>query len=348
MLDHRPGFQSEQQADQKPARVIVISDSFHTLPEAVSLLGRTAHSVHYVHALTRFQDLAESDKAFLRDSAAVICGRIMDIDEEAFSLAPNLKVLALHTSGTDNVSLRAASAAGVAVTNVKGVNANECADLAMGLILTTSRQILRGDRAIRSGSWTAGLAPSRGVNEATLGVIGLGSIGQAVVKRARAFNMNVIANTRTQDAALANEFQISYVSLEELLRESDIVLLTASLTPATRNMIGPREFTMMKKSAYFVNIARGEMVDEQALFEALAHREIAGAGIDVFDTEPLHDSPLFRLDNVVLTPHLAGITQGAMSAAAVRAAQNALSILAGGSSDDTVNPNYRAGEGVRP
>ena len=265
-------------------------------------------------------------------------GRVLKVDAAAFSLAPNLQVIALHTSGSDNVNLDEATRRGVLVTNVKGVNAEQCAEFAIGLMLCVVRKILTGDRAVRAALWASRTQTSMDVYGATLGVIGFGQIARAFVTRARAFGTRILVHTRTPDTALEKEFGIEYGSLDDLLSHADIVGLFASLTQYTRRMIGAREFGLMKPSAYLINIARGELVDQSALIDALRTGQIAGAGLDVFEVEPLLESALFALDNVVLTPHQAGLTQGGKVGAAVRAARNALNALDGVIPRDAINP----------
>ncbi len=170
-----------------------------------------------------------------------------------------------------------------------------------------------------------------------MGVIGLGQIAKAFVMRARSFGVRIVVNTRTRDTAFEKQLGIEYTTLDHVLRNSDIVCLFASLTKETRRMIGFRELSLMKPSAFLINIARGELIDQEALLDALQKGRIAGAGLDVFEVEPLFESPLFALDNVVLTPHQAGLTRGGKVGAALRAARNALTVLQGGMPNDAVN-----------
>ncbi len=320
--------------------ILVVSDSLHELPEAVALLEASGHRIGYVPALKRWQDItAEDSPVSVAAADAVVMGRVMSVDAEALNLAKNLKVIALHTSGRDNVDVDAASERGVVVTNVKGVNAEQCADFALGLMLATVRQIVRGDKAVRAGKWVAETSGSLDISGATLGLVGLGQIGRAVLHRAAGFNMKLLVHTRTHDAAFAERYGARFVTLDALLEQADIVCLTASLTPATRHLLAAPELRRMKKSAYLVNVARGELVDERALHRALTEGEIAGAGLDVFETEPLFESPLFGLENVVVTPHMAGLTVSGKVNAAVRAVQNALSVLAGDVPPDALNPH---------
>lgn len=326
----------------EPSRIIVISDSFHTIPEAVAMLHASGHTITCVSDLTPWTDLAPINHLALKEAHAVIMGRVIGTDSAALSLAPNLRVIALHTSGSDNVDVAEATRRGVLVTNVKGVNAEQCAEFAMGLMLCVVRQILTGDRALRAGLWASHTQTSMDVHGAKVGVIGLGQIAKAFVKRARSFGARFLVHTRTPDAALAKEFGIEYTSLDEVLTHADIVCLFASLTKETRHMIGKRELSLMKPSAFLINIARGELIDQDALLEALHKGQIAGAGLDVFEVEPLLQSPLFALDNVVLTPHQAGLTRGGKVGAALRAARNALEVLNGGIPSDAINPGALA------
>ena len=322
---------------QQPSRIVVISDSFHTMAEATAVLDSSGHSITYIPELTPWVELAAGERLALQQAHAVVMGRVLHTGATAFALAPDLRVIALHTSGSDTVDVAEATRRGVVVTNVKGVNAEQCAEFAMGLMLCVTRQILTGDRALRAGLWASRTHTSMDVHGATVGVIGLGQIARAFVTRARAFGTRILVHTRTHDAALAEELGFTYATLDDVLQHSDIVCLFASLTAETRHMIGSRELGLMKPSAFLINIARGELVDQQALLDALRNEHIAGAGLDVFEVEPLLTSPFFDLENVVLTPHQAGLTRGGKVGAAVRAARNALEVLQGGMPSDAIH-----------
>lgn len=317
------------------AHVLVISDSLRDLPRAVAALEQSGHRISYVDGLLPF-----AAAAALVDPAtvdAIVMGRVMGVDDAALALFPKVRVIAHHTSGTDNIDLAAATARGIAVTNVKGVNAEQCAEFSIGLMLAITRQIRRGDIAIRAGRWAADTQGSMDVWGATFGMVGLGQIGRAAARRARAFGMEIICHTRTPDADFGAELGISYCGLDAVMARADVVSLYASLNDHTRGMIGAREIALMQPHAYLVNIARGELVDEAALTAALRDGRIAGAALDVFEHEPLTESPLFALDNVILTPHQAGLTHNAKSGAAVGAVRNALAVLAGQAPPNPVN-----------
>lgn len=324
--------------------ILVLSDSLHELPAAVKALEACGHAVQFVNSLTPIAELAASGAVDLAGIDALVTGRVMGLDADALGTMPRLKVVALHTSGSDNINLGAASARGIAVTTVKGVNAEQCAEFSIGLMLAVTRQIRTGDIAIRAGEWAARTQSSMDLYGATLGIFGLGLIGKAAVRRAAAFGVTILAHTRTQDHAFAEQYGVKFVDKDTLLANADIVSLYTSLSPQTHHMIGERELRLMGKHAYLINIARGELIDEAALYRALKEGWIAGAGLDVFETEPLYDSPLFELDNVVLTPHQAGLANSAKSNAALGAVTNALEALAGKQPKGCINPEIYSQE----
>ena len=229
--------------------------------------------------------------------------------ENVFEQCPDLRLLSLWGTGTDNVDLAAAARHGVTVTNTPGVSAISIAEHALTLMLAVARRILLLDAEVRQGGWPRGNAAQ--MHGKTLGIIGLGAVGRRFAGLGAGIGMRVIAWTMHPDPALGFEL----VSLDDLLRSSDVVSLHLRLSAETRGFIGKREFEKMKSSAIFINTARGPIVDEPALIEALAARRIAGAGLDVFEVEPLPvGHPLSLLDNVVLTPHCAGVTPEALEA----------------------------------
>ena len=319
-------------------KILVVSDSLRDLAPAVAALAGCGHDIEYIDDLVAFPEIVAQGLADLAGADAIVMGRVMDTDAEALALARRTKVIALHTSGCDNIDLAEATRRGITVTNVKGVNAEQCAEFSIGLMLAVTRQIVTGDRAIRAGRWAADTHSSLDLFGATLSVLGLGMIGKAAVLRAAAFGMKILVHTRTPDVAFGQKFGIEYVSKDEALARADVVAIYASLSHETRHMIGRRELALMQPHAYLINIARGELIDEDALFEALVHKRIAGAGLDVFEVEPLYASRFFDLPNVVLTPHQAGLAHSAKINAAVRAVNNALSVLAGQLPADAVNP----------
>ncbi|MCC0062991.1 MAG: glycerate dehydrogenase [Defluviimonas sp.] len=327
-------------------KILVISDSLRSLPAAVEALDSSGHELAYVDGLVPFRELAARGNTDIASADAIVMGRVMETDAGALSLARKARVIALHTSGTDNIDLEAAAERGIAVTNVRGVNAEQCAEFSIGLMIAITRQIRKGDIEIRAGRWAHAVGGSMDLYGATFGMVGLGQIGRAAARRAHAFGMKILCHTRTPDPDFGDRLGIGFVSLDEVMERSDVVSVYASLNPTTRGMIGAGQIARMKPSAFFVNIARGELVDEAALARALKDRRIAGAALDVFEQEPLTESPLFALENTVLTPHLAGLTHGAMSDAAVTAVRNALAVLDGRPALNPMNSPQRTTNGA--
>ena len=244
--------------------------------------------------------------------------------EEVFAACPNLKLVSLWGTGTDNIDLAAARRHGVTITNTPGVSAFSVAEHALTLMLAAARRIPAQDGAVREGAWPRGQATE--LRGKTLGLIGLGVIGRRFAELGRAIGMRVIAWTFHPDPSLG----IEMASLEDLLRASDVVSLHVRLSPDTTGMIGARELALMKKTAVLVNTARGAVVDEDALIDALANGTIAAAGLDVFTVEPLPPGhALTKLPNVVLTPHSAGITPEALEAGLQLSVANVKSFIEG-------------------
>ncbi len=247
---------------------------------------------------------------------------------------PNLKVVANVAVGYDNIDVAAATERGVLVTNTPGVLTDATADLAMALILMVTRRLGEGERVVRAGekwSWSMFFLLGRGLAGKTLGVIGLGAIGQAVARRALAFGMRVAyANPRRAPVAIEEQLGAAqHLPLDELLAVADAVSVHCPLTPETRHLIDSERLELMRPEAYLVNTARGPIVDEAALVEALKRGAIAGAALDVFEHEPDVHPGLLELENVVLVPHLGSATVETRTAMGVLAARNAIAVLNG-------------------
>lgn len=321
-----------------PYRILVDSETFHELPQATQVLSEAGCRVSYVVPMREIRELVPGQTGFpVSEADALIVGGIR-VDGEVLDVARNAKVVSIHRSGHDNIDVAAATERGVLVTNARGCNAEQCADFTWGLIIALVRQILRGDRAIREGRWNSDTRVTDDVVGSTLGVVGLGLIGRGVARRAMGFNMRVIATVRTKDEEFRERYGIEFVPLDRLLSESDIVSLHVPVTPQTEKMINERALRLMKRTAYLVNTSRGALIDEAALLRALREKWIAGAALDAYAQEPLHKSPFFELDNVILTPHQSGLTMKSMVGAAVRTARNALEVLNGNITPDVVNP----------
>lgn len=269
-----------------------------------------------------------------------IDGAIVSIDPftpKVLSAAKQLKVVSRTGVGYDAIDVKAATENGVAVCIALGSNNRAVADYAFGLLLACSRRLLENLSEVPKGGWKR--YQGRDAAGATIGIVGLGAIGKEVAKRARGFDMRVLAYDVYKDEAFAAQHGVTYVSLEQLLRESDYVTLHILLNEQTKHMINAERLALMKPTAYLINTARGGIVDTQALYEALKEKRIAGAALDVFENEPLEaDSPLRSLDNVYLSPHAAGQSAQAMSLMGTMAADNVIAVLKGERPAGIVNP----------
>jgi glyoxylate reductase len=267
-------------------------------------------------------------------------------DQERLGWAPQLKVLANMAVGYDNIDVAACTQRGILVTNTPGVLTETTADLAFALLLATARRIPEADKLVRFGGWT-GIAPlfmaGQAVHGATLGIIGMGRIGQAVARRAKGFGMRIRYHNRRLDPAAETELGAEYRSLDDLLRESDFVVILTPRTPETTGLIGARELGLMKRTACLINVARGGIVDEAALYQALVSGQIWAAGLDVWAEEPVPaDHPLLSLPNLVALPHIGSATIQTRTAMAVLAAENLVAALTGRTVPSPVNPEVLA------
>jgi D-3-phosphoglycerate dehydrogenase len=247
---------------------------------------------------------------------------------EVLAALPGLRLISIWGTGTDNVDLKAATDLGITVMNTPGVSALSVAEGTLTLMLAAARKVPALDAATKAGQWPRGMVTQ--LLGKTLGVLGTGAIGAQVARLGKGIGMNVIAWSFHPNQALADELGLRYVSRVELLRTADVVSVHVRLTPETTGMIGRAELATMKPTALLINTARGACVDEAALVEALERGTIAGAGLDVFATEPLPaNDPLLTAPNVVMTPHSAGVTPEALLAGLELAAENVADFLAG-------------------
>ncbi|PVU75054.1 D-glycerate dehydrogenase [Sulfolobus sp. SCGC AB-777_G06] len=239
----------------------------------------------------------------------ILCTLNTKIDKEIISAAENLKVISTYSVGFDHIDVKEAKSRGIRVGYTPEVLTETTADLIFGLILAVARRIVEGDKLIREGKWMIPWQPDfllgYDVYGKTLGIIGMGRIGKAVYRRAKGFNMRVIYTSRTKKDDIDAEF----VSFEELLKQSDFVVITVDLNESTYHMINGSTLRLMKKTAFLINASRGKVIDEKALVKALEEKWIAGAALDVFEEEPINkDHPLLKFSNVVLTPHIGSAT----------------------------------------
>src|SRR5918995_2539030 len=267
----------------------------------------------------------------LSQAVAAIVTLTDRIDADILASARELKVLANYAVGYNNIDLDAAQRRGIAVANTPDVLTDATADLTWALLLAAARRVVEGDRLVRSGQWT-GWTPTQllgaAVAGSTVGIVGMGRIGQAVARRAAGFRMQVIYHSHRAVDALPGAHWTSR-DLPDLLRESDIVTIHVPLTPETRHLIGAPEFALMRRTAILINTARGPIVDESALVTALQERTIAGAGLDVFEDEPKIHPHLASMPQVVLLPHLGSATLATRVEMGMICLKNIEAILAG-------------------
>jgi glyoxylate reductase len=255
--------------------------------------------------------------------------------------APHLRIIALTAVGFDSVDLAAATERGIIVTNTAGSLTDTVADLVFALMLTAARRVSESERWLRAGNWrTVGVTPmGRDVHHSTLGILGMGRIGAAVADRARGFQMRVLYHDTIRREELEKQHGYHFVTLDTLLRESDFISLHTALTPETRGMIGESELAKMKPTAFLINTSRGPVVNEGALIAALQAGRLAGAGLDVFETEPIDpENPLLKMENVVLLPHVGSATEATRQAMVDLAGDNVLAVLQGKPPLTPVNP----------
>ncbi|MFI5085693.1 MAG: phosphoglycerate dehydrogenase [Actinomycetales bacterium] len=273
----------------------------------------------------------------IADVDAILVRSATRLDAEAIAAAKRLKVIARAGVGLDNVDIKAATQAGVMVVNAPTSNIVSAAELTIGHILSLARHIPAASSALKNGEWKRSKYTGTELFEKKLGIIGLGRIGALIAARAKGFDMEILAYDPYVTSARAAQLGVQLLSLDELLTQSDFITIHLPKTPETVGMIGAAAFAVMKPSAYIINVARGGLVDESALFTALSEKQIAGAGIDVFVTEPSTDLPFFDLDNVVVTPHLGASTDEAQEKAGVSVAKSVRLALAGELVPDAVN-----------
>jgi D-3-phosphoglycerate dehydrogenase len=285
----------------------------------------------------------------IADVDAILVRSATKVDAEAIAAAKQLKVIARAGVGLDNVDVKAATQAGVMVVNAPTSNITSAAELAIGLLLATARNIAPANASLKSGEWKRSRFGGTELLEKTAGIVGLGRIGVLVAERLAAFGMNVIAYDPYVPAARAAQLGVRTVPLDELLAESDFISIHLPRTPETLGLIDEQALARVKPTVRIINAARGGIVDEHALALALKEGRVAGAGIDVFASEPTTESPLFDFDSVVVTPHLGASTAEAQEKAGVSVARSVRLALAGELVPDAVNVKGGAiAEDVRP
>ena len=319
----------------KPA-VLVTKRIF---PEAIAYLKEHAEL-----------DYAESDDGMSAEELAVrirgkqaVVSQLMDkFTPEVLASLDGIKAIANVAVGYDNIDVPAATRLGIMVTHTPDVLTDTTADFAFALLLAAARRVVEGHHFVHSGQWTkwrVDLLVGQDVHHRTLGIFGMGRIGQAVARRARGFSMRIVYHdAQRAPEALEKELGLELVGAEHLLREADFVSLHVPLMPETRHLIGARELRMMKPTPIMVNTSRGPVGDEPALAEALEQRVIAGAGIDVYENEPRVHPLLLKLENVVLAPHIASASVDTRIKMSMMAAENAVAAIEGRRPPNLLNP----------
>ncbi|MCL4436898.1 MAG: D-glycerate dehydrogenase [Thaumarchaeota archaeon] len=286
----------------------------------------------------------------IRGKDGLLCMLTDRVDAAIIDAASKLRVVSSFSVGVDHIDVPEATRRGVYITYTPGVLTDATADLAFALLMAAARRIAEADQYVRSGRWKAGWSPTillgEGVYGKTLGVVGLGRIGEAVAKRALGFRMRVLYYSRRRSPEKEMELGVEYCPLDALLKESDFVSLHIPLTEETRRLIDRERLKSMKRNAILINTARGPVVDEDALAEALEKRWIAGAGLDVFSAEPLPaGSPFLKLRNVVLAPHIGSATNETRRRMSEISARNLLAVLKGEEPPHLFNPDVKK---IRP
>lgn len=289
-------------------------------------------------------------------ASVLLCLLTEEVDRTVLEVNPALRGVANYAVGFDNVDVEAATELGIPVTNTPGALTETTADLTWALILAVARRVVEADRAMRSGRfrlWGPTLLLGRDVGPGgsgrrkVLGIVGFGRIGRAVARRAEGFLMDVLAHDPHHPERVASSPLAEWAELGELLERSDFVSIHAPLNDETRHLIGAAELERMKETAYLVNTARGPILDEEALVEALRHGQIAGAGLDVYEDEPEMAPGLADLENVVVLPHVGSASRATRDGMAEMAATNALHHLRGERAPQVVNPEVYDGEAYR-
>lgn len=286
-----------------------------------------------VHVNRRHEDLTKEEMMTkLKDYDGVITMFTNTIDEDIIDTLTHTKIIANYAVGYNNIASDYAKAKGIIVTNTPGVLSDTTAETAWALLFAVSRRVVEADKLLRAGGWgrfTYDFLSGQDIHHKTLGLIGAGRIGRKMAKKAQGFDMKILYHNRKRDLDFEDRYQATYLSLEDLLRQSDIVSVHAPLTDETHHMLDYDKLSLMKKTAILINTARGPIVDENALIQILEENKIFGAGLDVFENEPHVPEVLLKMDQVVLLPHIGSSSIETRTAMANLAADNIIAVLKG-------------------
>ena len=273
----------------------------------------------------------------LKDADGLVVRSAVQADEALLEHAPKLRVIGRAGVGVDNIDADAATRRGIVVMNTPGANAIAVAELTIGLALALGRQLPKANALLHQGKWEKKSLQGTELRGKTLAILGLGRVGLEVAKRARAFGMEIVGYDPFVAAALAREAGVQLVSLDELFTKADYLTLHVGLTPQTHGIISEARIATMKKGVRIINCARGELIEDAALLEGLKSGKVGGAALDVFTSEPLKESPFFNVENVILTPHIAGSTAEAQEAVGIQIAEQVKAYLKLGVVQNAVN-----------
>ncbi len=318
-------------------KILIVSFSFEQEQEAFNTLTQEGLEPVLLAEKDRrgFDEarLIEYISALEEKPSGMIMGADIELGEKFLAAYPELKFISLNCAGSDHLDLVAFEKKGVIVCNVPRQNFDAVADLVWGLLISLMRNIVVGDKNIRAGKWVDGVARGRAVSQKILGIIGFGAIGQAVAKRAQGFDMKVIASDPMRNEDIAKQYNVTYVENEELFKEADIIVPNCPLLSSTHHLICKETLKLMKPSAVIVNAARGGIINTEDLIDALRNKVIAGAALDAFEKEPLLDSELFEMDNVICTPHMGGLADREIRNVAIKSAEHAVVLQKGGTTE---------------
>jgi D-3-phosphoglycerate dehydrogenase len=297
---------------------------------------KTRFTVRFEHD---FWQAPEKLKAILPAFDALIVRNQTPVSTDVIAAGSQLQVIGREGSGLDNINVEEATAAGIVVANAPDQNTISVAELTLGLMLALARKIPAADGHVRMGKWKRKQFTGSELYNKTLGIVGLGRTGFLTAVRGRAFGMNILAHDPyiTPDKAVVTHTHAKLIELNELLPQADFVSCHVPLTDETKHMFGYNQFCRMKPSAFFLNMARGKIVNERGLIQALKEEKIVGAALDVFEQEPPKESPLFEMENVILTPHVAGVTHEAQKRVAAAACEDVSRVLEGEAAINYVN-----------